>query len=136
VTPFILQLRAATQEQEIRGVTAFLGEDPSGSFGLLARHERFLTALEFGLARFRVGDGNWQYLALPRALAYFRDNRLTLSTRRYVLDDDYDRISQTLQNELLAEESELRVVRNSLRTLEENLLKRLWQVGRELRLPE
>jgi len=133
---FTLQLRAADQEQRIEGVTAFVGEDASGSFGLLARHARFLTALEFGLARFRTGQEPWQYLAVPRALVYFADNRLLLSTRRYVLDNDYDRIRHTLQDEMLAEEQALRGVRHSLRRMEEYLLKRLWQFGRELRLPE
>jgi len=133
---FTLQLRAAEHEQRIDGVTTFVGEDASGSFGLRARHERFLTALQFGLARFRVGDAPWQYLAVPRALVYFVDNQLTLTTRRYVLDSDYERISRTLQKELLAEEQALRSVRTSLHIMEEYLLKRLWQFGRELRWPE
>jgi len=133
---FVLQLRAADQEQRLDGVTAFVGEDASGSFGLLAQHARFLTALEFGLARFRLGEDAWQYLAVPRALLYFADNQLTLITRRYVVDSDYDRISRTLQDELLAEEQALRSVRHSLQRMEEYLLKRLWQFGRELRLPE
>jgi F-type H+-transporting ATPase subunit epsilon len=133
---FTLQLRAAELEQRFDGVTSFVGEDASGSFGLRARHERFLTALDFGLARFQIGDAPWQYLAVPRALVYFVDNRLTLTTRRYVLDTDYERISRTLQEELLAEEQSLRSVRNSLRVMEEYLLKRLWQIGRELRGPK
>jgi len=133
---FTLQLRAAEHEQRFDGVTAFVGEDASGSFGLRARHERFLTALRFGLARFRVGDAPWLYLAVPRALVYFVDNRLTLTTRRYVLDSDYERISRTLQEELLAEEQALRSVRTSLHIMEEYLLKRLWKFGRELRWPE
>ncbi|KPK32097.1 MAG: ATP synthase F0F1 subunit epsilon [Betaproteobacteria bacterium SG8_40] len=132
---FTLLLRAAQHEQRIEGVSAFIGEDASGSFGLLARHARFLTALEFGLARFRVGEEPWRYLAVPRALVYFVDNQLTLTTRHYVLDDDYERISRTLQEELLAEEQALRSVRNSLRIMEEYLLKRLWQVGRQMRSP-
>jgi len=132
---FTLQLRAADQEQRIEGVTSFVGEDGSGSFGLQARHERFLTELEFGLARFRIGEEPWQYLAVPRALVYFVDNQLTLATRRYVLDSDYERISRTLQDELLAEEQGLHEVRNRLHAMEEYLLKRLWQFGRELRLP-
>lgn len=132
---FTLQLRAAEQEQRIDGVSAFIGEDASGSFGLLAGHARFLTSLEFGLARVRVGAEPWQYLAVPRALVYFVDNQLTLTTRRYVLDSDYERISRTLQNELLAEEQALRTVRTSLRAMEEYLLKRLWEAGREMRSP-
>ena len=131
---FTVQLRAARDEQRIDGVTAFVGEDDSGSFGLLAGHARFMTALRFGLARLRVGDDPWQYLALPGALLYFADNVLTLTVRRYVIDSDYERISRTLHDELLAEEQQLRGVRHSLQAMEEQLLKRLWQVGRELRL--
>jgi len=131
---FTVQLRAARHEQRIEGVSAFIGEDDSGSFGLLAGHARFMTALRFGLAQLRVGDGPWQYLAVPQALLYFVDDVLTLDARRYVLDDDYERISRTLQEELAAEEQQLRGMRSSLQAMEEHLLKRLWQVGREMRI--
>jgi len=132
---FTLHLHAADHEQCIDGVTTFVGDDASGSFALRARHERFLTALAFGMARFRVGEGPWQYLALPRALVRFADNRLTLITRRYLLDADHGRISAALQDELLAEEQALRGVRNSLHVMEEYLLERLWQLGRERERP-
>lgn len=131
VRSFTLYLRAATRSERIDGVTSFVGEDASGSFGLLAGHARFMTSLRFGLARFRVRQGAWQYLALPRALVYFRDNTLTLGARRYVLDSDYGRIGHTLQQELLAEEHELRDIRRSLQEMEEHLLKRLWQAGHD-----
>jgi F-type H+-transporting ATPase subunit epsilon len=132
VRPFTLHLLAATRYERVEGVTSFVGEDASGSFGLLAGHARFMASLRFGLARFRVGDGAWQYLALPRALIYFLDNELFLGTRRYVLDTDYERISHTLQQELMREEHELRDIRRSLREMEEQLLKRLWQTGHDL----
>jgi F-type H+-transporting ATPase subunit epsilon len=99
---FILRLQDATRAEEITGVASFVGEDASGSFGILAGHTRMLTALIIGLARFRIGDA-WRYLAVPGAVLYFQDNVLTLSTRRYLLDDDYMRISQSLQQQLLAE---------------------------------
>ena len=38
-------------------VTSFVGEDASGSFGLLPRHDRFMTVLTFGLARLLLADG-------------------------------------------------------------------------------
>ena len=50
VMEVLAALRGAEQEQRIDGVTVFVGEDATGSFSLLARHARFLTALEFGLA--------------------------------------------------------------------------------------
>jgi F-type H+-transporting ATPase subunit epsilon len=127
---FTLQLLSARDAQRIDEVTGFIGEDASGSFGLLAGHARFMTALRPGLARIRVGEQPWQYVAVPRASLYFVDNVLTLTTRRYVIDSDYERISRTLQQELMVEEQELRSVRRSLQAMEEHLLKRLWQLGR------
>ena len=90
-----------------------------------------MTSLIIGLARFRVGNEAWQYLALPGAVLYFHDNVLTLSTRRYLLDDDYMRISQALQQQLLAEEEKLHTMKESLHHMEEEILKRLWKKGRK-----
>ena len=125
-----LVLQDATRSEEIRDVTSFVGEDPSGSFGILPGHARMMTTLVVGLARFRVGKGNWQYLALPGALVYFHDNKLIISTRHYLLDDDYMRISQTLEQQLLAEEEKLYSMKKSLHRMEEEVLRRLWEMGR------
>jgi len=112
-------------------VTSFVGEDASGSFGILAGHARMVTSLLIGLARFRSADGPWRYLALPGAVLYFHDNVLTLCTRRYLLDDDYLRISQALQQQLLAEEEKLHTMKESLQRMEEAVLKRLWEADRK-----
>jgi F-type H+-transporting ATPase subunit epsilon len=127
---FTLSLHDATRADEIDGVTSFVGEDASGSFGILPGHDRMLTCLIIGLARFRIGDEGWTYLALPGAVLYFHNNRLTLSTRHYLIDDNYLRISQALQEELLAEEEKLNTMKQSLHRMEEQLLKRLWEMGR------
>ena len=127
---FTLQLRDATRSERIEGVTAFVGEDASGSFGILARHARFMTALVFGLARYRVGEGAWQFLALPGALLYFADNTLSLNTRRYLRDTDYERISEALREKLIVEEATLQRMKDSLHRLEEEMLKRLWEMRR------
>ena len=128
---FTLQLMDTTRSEKITGVTSFVGEDASGSFGILAGHARLMTSLIIGLARFRIGDGAWQYLALPRAVLYFNDNVLTLSTRRYLQDDQYMRISQALQQTILAEEEKLHTMKESLHRMEEEVLKRLWELGRK-----
>jgi F-type H+-transporting ATPase subunit epsilon len=127
---FTLALHDARQSQRIAGVTSFVAEDDSGSFGILAGHARLLTSLGIGLARFRVGEQDWHYLALPGALLYFHADVLTLSTRRYLVDDDYLRISQALQDQLLAEEQALHQLKGSLRQMEEAVLQRLWGLGR------
>jgi F-type H+-transporting ATPase subunit epsilon len=130
VNAFTLKLQDATRSEEINDVTSFVGEDVSGSFGILAGHARMMTTLVTGLARFCIGENSWQYLALPGAVLYFHENVLTLSTRRYVLDNDYMRISQTLKQQLLEEEENLHAMKKSLHNMEEEVLKRLWEMYR------
>lgn len=125
---FTLQLQDATQTELVTGVTSFVGQDSTGSFGIQAGHARMMASLSFGLARFRTGSSDWRYLALPGALLYFKDNTLTLSTRHYVLDDDYMRISAVLREELLAEEGELKSLKESLHRMEEEVLRRMWRL--------
>ncbi|MEJ2307764.1 MAG: F0F1 ATP synthase subunit epsilon [Gammaproteobacteria bacterium] len=127
---FSLRLLHATGSETIDNVTSFVGEDASGSFGILAGHARMMTTLVTGLARFQDDGKSWRYLALPGALLYFHDNLLTLGTRRYLLDEDYSRISQALQEQLLAEERQLRAMKESLHRMEEEIIKRLWAIGR------
>lgn len=114
---------------EIDGVCSFVGEDSSGSFGILPGHARFMTVLVAGLGRFRIGTA-WTYFAMPGAALYCRDDVLTLGTRRYFVDADYARITKALERQLLAEEQSLREVRESLRLMEEQMLKRLWELAR------
>lgn len=136
---FTLQLQDAARIEKFGDVTSFVGEDATGSFGLLAGHGRFMTALTIGLARFRSGAGGasgeggeqpWQYLAVPGALLLFHEDVLTLSTRHYLLDADFTRISRELQQQLLVEEEQLHAMKESLHQMEEEVLKRLWEISR------
>ena len=131
VKTFTLRLHDATRSEEITHVESFVGEDASGSFGILAGHTRLITSLVLGLARFRTAANGWSYLALPGAVLHFRDNVLTLSTRRYLRDDDYMRISQELRQQLIAEEQNLRAMKESLHRMEEEALRRLWEMSRQ-----
>jgi F-type H+-transporting ATPase subunit epsilon len=130
--PFALVLQSSTDYTRFDDVLSFVGEDGSGSFGLLAGHGRFMTTLVFGLARFRRAQDPalWHFLAVPGAVIYFANNELSVSTRHYLLDDDYARISTALMQQLLAEEQNLNTMKASLRELEEHMLRRLWQLRR------
>ncbi|MEJ2360799.1 MAG: F0F1 ATP synthase subunit epsilon [Gammaproteobacteria bacterium] len=132
MSAFTLLLRDYQHQQRFEDTLSFVGEDASGSFGIQAQHVRMMTSLVFGLARFRCQAGSWTYIALPGGLAYFRDNTLSIITRRYFLDTDYDRISHTLTEELLAEETKLSAIKQSLRHMEEDLLKQMWLLRREI----
>ncbi|RLA41886.1 MAG: F0F1 ATP synthase subunit epsilon [Gammaproteobacteria bacterium] len=128
---FSLHLQDAEKNQQIDGLSTFVGEDESGSFGILAGHARMMSSLVFGLARFRIRGNPWQYLALPGALLYFVDNKLSISTERYMISDDYEEISAILQQQLVTEETEQQEIKKSLRKMEQELLKRLWEGSRD-----
>ena len=124
-----LHLESATQYERICNVVSFVGEDDSGSFGILPDHVRFMTVLGFGLARFRIAAEDWQYLAAPGAVLYHHDNELHFSTRRYFRGSDLEHIRNVLREQLPLEEESLRTVKETLRRLEEEMLKRLLDLG-------
>ena len=119
-----LRLQDATQEVVVEEVESFVGEDASGSFGILPSHDRFLTCLDFGMARYRVG-GIWAYLAVPGAVLRCDGEEIVISCRHFVTETDYSLIRQALEHRLMSEEQELRKVKGSLQRLEDELLKRL-----------
>ncbi len=127
---FTLILQDATHAEKIEGVCSFVGEDISGSFGILAGHARLMTILVMGLARFHIANEPWQYLALPGGVLYFNNNQLTISSRHYFRDENYMRISSELQQKLLAEEEELHSVMMSLQHMEKEILKHIWELRR------
>ncbi len=122
---FSLNLRSAARQERIEGLVSFVAEDASGSFGILPGHERFLTLLDYGLARFRASTGPWRYVACPGAVLYFTGHELFLDTRRYLVDDDYGRISALLAGQLAQEEAALKSVKDNLQRLEQELFRHL-----------
>ena len=127
---FQLHLQSATRYERIEAVTSFVGQDASGSFGILPGRAAFMTILSFGLARFRVADGPWKFIACPGAVLSFGNNALCVNTRRYLMDDDYGRISGLLVGKLTEEELALKAVKDNIQQLEQELLRRLHQLNR------
>jgi F-type H+-transporting ATPase subunit epsilon len=129
VSGFTMHLQSATQYERIDGVESFVARDASGAFGLLARAERMMTVLGYGLARLRTAGGDWRYLALPGGLAYFVDGELYVSTRRYLLGDDYRTVAAAVDSTLQAEDDALKSLKESVVRLEREMVRRLWRLG-------
>ena len=127
---FNLQLYDATQQQRIENLTSFVGEDSNGCFGLQAHHARFMTTLVFGLFRYRLQTEEWKYLALPGGVLYFNNNELSISTQHFLIDSDFERISELLKQQLLSEEETLLATHSSLKKMEQSMLTRLWNMHR------
>jgi F-type H+-transporting ATPase subunit epsilon len=126
---FVFHLQSATQYERIDGVASFVGLDASGSFGILAGHERMLTTLAFGLARYRTPNRAWQFVAVPGGVLYFADDALYLSTRRYLRGEDAGAMTVALHEQLLAEEAALRDVKQTMARLENEMLRHLQRLG-------
>lgn len=110
---------------------SFVGEDASGAFGLMAGHERMMTVLDFGLARFRTADGPWHFLALPGGVLYFVENALYICTHRFIHSDDYQAVAAAITGVLAREEKELRVLRTSIERMEQEMIRHLWGLKRD-----
>lgn len=129
---FVLHLQEATRSERIENIVAFVGEDDSGQFGIHPGHERFMTMHFFGLARFQAEQQPFEYLAVPGGLLYFVEGELFLCSRRLFRHPDYEEVARVLHQQLASEERGLHDFKKSLRRLEEEMLKRLWQMGREV----
>lgn len=133
MTAFPLHLQSATQYVRMDDAESFAATDASGSFGLLAHHERMMTVLGLGLARVRSTGGTTRYVALPGGLAYFADGELFVCTRRFVLGEDYRTVAAAVGETLLAEERALKSLKQSVNRLEHEMMRRLWRLsGREV----
>jgi len=130
MTTFTLRILDSAGQHGFTDVVSFVGEDASGSFGILASHARMITSLVTGLVSFRTTDSDWRYVALPGAILYFDDGVLNLCTRRCLIGADYDHISTALREQLLAEESKLTSMKQSLHRMEEEIFKRLWEMSK------
>ena len=128
---FHLTLRDAARHERIENVVSFVGEDLSGSFGILAGHHRMITSLVFGLARFRTLNGTWQYLAMPGAMLYFTGDQLHINARHYLRSDDYENISRALVDILAVEEQDLLEMKTNLRRMEESIMRRLLEMEKQ-----
>lgn len=129
---FKLRLLSSTQSHDCNVVRHFIGADESGSFGILPDHERFITAVEFGLSRYQTDKDQWVFIASPGGVIYFSENILHFSTRRYFLSEDYVSISTLLQQQLSEEGKSLIEIQQSLRNMEQAMLSRIWKMGKNV----
>jgi F-type H+-transporting ATPase subunit epsilon len=126
---FTLQLMDARHSERVENVVSFVGEDGTGQFGIQAWHEPVMTMLDFGLARFRREEGDWEYLGLPGGLLYMTGNQLRICSTHYLRGNRRERLTQVLEAELRREQALRQEFRGSLRRLEEELLRRLWRMS-------
>lgn len=129
---FLLTMHDIAHTQTIADVVSFSGEDSSGSFGILAERERLITCLTFGMSKIHTLSGQVLFIAMPGGVLYFAQNNLTISTRHFVVSDDFEQIQKILLQEILNEEMQLETLKKSFHSMETELMKRLLQTGQSL----
>lgn len=125
---FRLHLMSMTRSEVIPHVVRFTGRDAVGSFGILANASRRMTVLLFGLAHFLNASEKTEYLAVPGGLLYFSANELRIATTDFVRSSGLEEISAALDRQLREKESELREIKQSLHRLDEEILKRMYEL--------
>ena len=114
----------------IPDVVRFTGRDAAGSFGILANASRRMTVLASDLRISRTRRDKIEYLALPGGLLYFSDNELRIATTNFMRSSGLEEISAALDRQLRQEESELRETKQSLHRLDEEIMKRMYELRR------
>ncbi len=122
---FTLHLADATQYERLDDVTHFVGHDATGRFGILAGHERFMTALAFGLGWYGREEAPVDYVALPGGLLYFVDNTLFVCTSHYLRGPERAELADALEAQLRREEEAVQGLKETLHQLEREFMRRI-----------
>ncbi len=127
---FILELNDLSQAQHFDVVSSFVGRDSSGSFGLRAGHETFVTCLQPGLARFQLDDKDWYYIAQPGAVLLFQDNRLKLATTQCIVSHDRETLLEQMEQQWQQVDQQLGDTQRTLRQMDQALARKIWEMTR------
>ncbi|KIE58155.1 ATP synthase F0F1 subunit epsilon [Methylacidiphilum kamchatkense Kam1] len=129
---FELVMIDSTKELRFNNVTLFHGSDRSGQFGIMARHQTFMTSLLLSLCWFfTIDDPLPTYVALSGGILYFNRNILSIVTPHFFVDKDMQKISINLEQELKMEEQQRKEMRERAKNLEKEMLKRMWEMQKE-----
>lgn len=101
------RLQISTPKQvllELDDVLSFRGEDVSGSFGLLAGHEDFLTVLQPTVLRWRRASGEQGFCAVQGGVLSLRHQVLRVACRDGIVDNHLEQLEESIHQ---AQETQL-----------------------------
>lgn len=108
-------------------VKKIVAEGQNGSFGLLARHVDFVTALTAGILSFEDENGEEQHLAVMEGVLVKKGNTVFVSTRRAVKDSDLATLERTLENEFFKQRQKEKTMRTSASRIEAGFIRRFME---------
>lgn len=114
--------------EEMDDVVLIAAHDGSGGFSILPGHIPFMTMLDSGLVRIRHQDGREDYLGQPGGLLEVTRDAVSITTRRLFRERDAAALEQQMQVNLELEESRLRATRATLKHMEDEVLRRIFEM--------
>ncbi len=101
-------------------------EDETGSFGILAGHADFLTALEIGIVAWRDADRHEGYVAVRGGVLRVADgHRVAIATREAICGDDLTALEQTMVARFREEQDRDALARTAAARLQLATIRRL-----------
>lgn len=128
---FTLILQDYSHSLQVENCISFVGRDQSGSFGLQAGHEHFITCLQAGLARYRTTDQSWHYIAQPGATLHFHQRELHLITTQFVISKNRQELQPLLESRWQQETDLQSDTLRHVTRMEQSLARRLWEMNQQ-----
>lgn len=108
-------------------VQKIVAEGIDGSFGLLAKHVDFVTALAAGILTFEDENGQEQHLAVMEGVLVKKGNTVFVSTRRAVKDTDLASLKQTVEKDFFKQRQKEKTMRTSASRIEAGFIRRFME---------
>jgi len=115
---------------DLTGVVALRAEDASGGFTILPGHIALLTILTPGLVRLGYENDEQEFVGQPGSLLRVEAGSVTLTSRRLFRGKDADAVLELMRHQLADEESRLRSTRATLKHMEDEILRRIFEMDR------
>jgi len=111
-------------------IAAFRATDPSGSFGLLSHHQKFLTLLVPCVITFREEGGRERYAASDGGVLLMTNDRITIFAREAVVADKLDQVAEAAESMLEARLRQEETARTEFAGLRARLLREMTDIER------
>lgn len=115
-----------------QSVTKVIAEGTHGSFCILPRHTDFLSSLVPGILILNPDQDDPIYFASDHGLLVKRGGDVLISVRRALQGEDLESLKEAVHNQFLQLDENDRACQTAVASLEANLLRKFFEMQKEL----
>ncbi len=112
----------------INEVSSFVGEDNSGSFGIMAGRYPLVTILKCSTAKLKLNDDSVLYLGISGGVLSFKSNILTIVTSFAIQSENIEDLTEALDVAIAKDEERSQKIQGYIQKLDDEILKRIKQL--------